>query len=177
MDIKKELQELKFSDDFGNDVIKQVRKQKEELEKAIHILKVVSLADKIEKLVATDLFNKDNIDSISICCEFEDHNNRHIAEFSLIDENGEIVANYYDRNDNEQAAILCSIFDDLDEFDFDLASSTLRLDSSELKLQPGIKEDILKLFLNIELKKVYDYNNMDVELPINEENNSKKLKM
>jgi hypothetical protein len=95
----------------------------------------------------------------------------------------EIVAGYYDHNDHEQAAALYCIFGILDDFDFDLADQKLRFDIINLGLKPGIKEEILNLFLDKELKHIYncslkeiEYTKMNSELPVNE-SNPKRLKM
>jgi hypothetical protein len=46
-----------------------------------------------------------------------------------------------------------------------------------LDLEQGIGQKILDLFLSDELKKVLEYNNMQLELPSNNEINNKKPKI
>jgi hypothetical protein len=41
----------------------------------------------------------------------------------------------------------------------------------------GIKEQVINLFLNDELKKVVNYSRMQMDLPVNNTNQSKKVKM
>jgi hypothetical protein len=183
MDMQKELKELIYGDDFGAEVINQVTEQQNELEKKMHILKAASLAYQIEALVATDFFSKDDMQYLQLNCDYDQDNGRHMVEFHLADENNAIMVGYYDHQFNEQAEVLYQIFGNLDNFNFDLANSQLKYGSANLELKPGIKEEILTLFLDSELKKIYnttkvqvEYNQMNAELPINN-TNTKKIKM
>jgi hypothetical protein len=181
--MKDELEKLMTSNDFGADVIKHAIMQQDELTKKIQILKVVAFADKIENVVSTDLFSKDGIEVMRVNSDYDDQQNRHIVEFHLFDQDGEIVANYYDHIGHEQGEVLYSIFETLYGFDIELATTKLQLNIINLELKPGIKEEILKFFLNENLKQIYDYtkkeieySKMNSELPVND-TNFKRLKI
>lgn len=176
MDIIKELEQISNSKDYGNDTIHKAIQESIELEKKIQMLRVISLVDKIEDIVATDLFTKDGIEFLQLTSEYDHDLQNHRAEFHLIDKDGGIAAGYYDFEDSEQARALYNIFEDLGLFDFDLANPKLKLETSDFELKPGIKEELLGLLLNTELKNIYDYSKMQLEIPYNDGTN-KKMKM
>jgi hypothetical protein len=183
MNIKDDLEKLMTSNDFGDDVIKQVIIEQDEATKKLQILKVVAFADRMENVVSTDLFTKDGIEVMRVNSDYDDNQNRHIAEFHLVNQDEEVVASSYDYYDHEQAKVLYSIFKTLHGFDFDLATEKLQLTTVSLDLKPGIKKEILNFFLNKDLKYIYDcsmkeieYNKMNSELTINDPS-SKRLKM
>jgi hypothetical protein len=184
MDIVKELEQITESDNFGNDIILKTMHERDELEKKIQMLKTISLAERVESIVNTDLFTKEGMEFLQLSCEYDQDYGGYRAEFHLLDANKEIIASYYEAFENKQVEILHNIFENLYPFDFDWANPKFKQGSADIELKPGVKEHIIEVLLNNELKQIYNqakiqisYNKMQLELPGNNEGNIKKLKM
>lgn len=191
MDIKEALNRMNSSDNFGDEVISElsekirelskkiraIERQKEELDKTMHILRVVFFADKIEELVNTDLFSKDNITKLKVNNVYNSNPGVDETRYDLVNENGEIVSSY-DYVEGEQGKILELIFSELAGLNVAFLNPNLRVKKMvSLSLKPGIKENLLKLFLNEDIKKEYEYGLMDLELPNSNNNGSKPFKV
>ncbi len=173
MDIKNEIEELELSNDFGEQIIKNAIHEQEQIVKKIYLLKVLSLAKQVDDLTKTDLFSENGFEFIQITYEYDDQNFK--LEFYLVDKDEEIVASSYDADD--QVEVLSDIFGSIYPLELDLVSHQLKGNTINIPLKPGIKNTIIQLLLNPELKNLYDYNKMQSDLPENSEKNSKRMKM
>jgi len=175
MNLKEDLENLEKSDDFGDSLIQQAITEQEEIVKKIYMLKVVSLAKKIDDLTKSDFFSKDGIEFIQITYEYDDENFR--LEFYLVDQDEEIMGGYSDADGHKQIEALTEKFEAIYPLDLELVSSNLKGNSINFELKPGIKESIVNLLLNSELIKLYNYNKMQSELPQGNEASPRKIKM
>lgn len=177
MDIVKELEQLN-SESFGADIIKQAQTEQEELAKKLHLLKTVSVANHIEKLVSTDLFSKFGLEFLQLSMNYDDREVGTTIEFFLLNEHQEREVSYYDASVSEQAEVLWNIFSDFGALREDLVSTQFRKKQYlDVRLEAGVKAGILDILLNDDLKKIYEYSKMQAELPSYIENNQKKMKV
>lgn len=177
MDIVKELKQLN-SENFGIDTIKQAQIEQEELAKKLHLLKTVSVANQIEKLVSTDLFSKYGLQFLQLSMNYDDREVGTTIEFFLLNEDHGREISYYDASVSEQALVLWNIFSEFGALREELVSDQFRKKQYlDVSLKVGVKEGILDILVNDELKKIYEYSKMQTELPSNNEAANKKLKM
>jgi hypothetical protein len=177
INIKEELKELE-SDSFGYNAIKKVKIQHEEVFAKLHLLKSISVANQIEKVASTDLFFKVGVEFLQLSINYEDFEKGPTIEFYLLDEDHKRVISYYDASMNEQARVMYTIFDQFGEFDLDLVGHDFKKQIYfNIDLSVNTKEAILNVLLNDELKKIYEYNKMQTEIPEKNEINSKKMKV
>jgi hypothetical protein len=176
MNIKDELKKLDYDEQLGEEIIKKHQLKQEELMKKIHIFKSVLLTNKIEKLVSTDIFSKVNINTLKISKKQEKNIGDKIV-FYLIDESNKAFS-YFDSHAIKQTQILYEVFENFGVFNVSLTNNKLIEHMHiSLELKPGIKDKILEIILSKELKKIYEYNKFDLDLPDNSGNNNKKLKL
>jgi hypothetical protein len=158
-----------------DNIINNIVDERKQLEISLHLFKIIKVADQIEKAVKEGYFNDPEV--ISITLVFDDQDYVHFQTgFYLTNEYG----TKYTEDDNvvyyeKPISFFSDLFNELGKFKIDFINEDCEYKT--LKLDTNIKEEILKLFLNEELKKIYDYNKMQLDLPINNESNTKKLKM
>lgn len=177
MDIKKELEKLNSTKGFGENIIKDIINEQEELEKKLYLFKVMVLANKLEDAVGKDFFKPEQIASVKIFFEFYDHIYVD-TEFYLITESGEKVSESHNKIYYEKPILFFGeLFGELGRNKVDFISSDNELKEIKIELKSGIKEKVLEIFLSEELKTILEYNKMELDLPNNNENNSKRMKM
>ncbi len=177
MDIKEDLKKIATNSDIGINIINQAEEEQYQLSRKIHILKVVYFAETIKKLVETDFFSKDKIEYLQLKYKYDDNIETDTLEFHLLNSNSEKVGGIYDEDCHEQSKFLYPYFSIFFEFDADLINNKIKTNFINLELNEGIEEAILGLLLNEELKKIYDYNKMNTDLPNSNNSSSKKIKM
>jgi hypothetical protein len=177
MDIKKELKQILSKGKVDDEVFVELSRQHEELRlqqiellKKEHLFKVIALANKIENSVEGDFFSKDGIQWLHIECPENQYG--YGIHFWLLDKSEETMINV-----DEQEKFIENLFSEIHNFNSDFANVEVISGYYYIELVPGIKEHILSLFLSDELKKIYEYNKMQIELPGKNKNNSKKIKM
>ncbi len=172
MDITKELLEINSSKDAGASLYQDIKRQQEELLQKRHIVQILCAATEIEILIAEGFFEKDKVKFLTISGD-QDYNGNCRIVFDGLDKDQEYAmgatADYYER-------LFENIFK-YKELDVFLTDIDFNTDNYNLELVPGITEKILEILLSADLKKVYDYNKMQLEMPSNNKNNEKKLKI
>jgi hypothetical protein len=185
MDIIKELKEFEFSADFGDSLIQELKVKEEEARKKRYLIRVISLAKRLESLISTNFFRNAGIEFI----RFElDLIPRRVGEpvytfnSEFFDKDRNIISSYVKEGViTDEAHCLRGIYNKFilpEGLPADLVSSKIQ-DSLKhfLELNSEFREQILDLFLSDELKKVYDYSKMNMELPHNDIKGGKKLKV
>jgi hypothetical protein len=175
MNVNDKLKEAIKEPENIDDIIKNIVDERNQLEINLHLFKIIKMAIQIEKAVKDGYFNDPEV--VSITLVFDDMDYVHFQTgFYLTNEYGE----KYTEEDNavyyeKPIEFFSEVFNELGKFKIDFINENCQYKT--IQLNENIKEEILKIFLNEELKKIYDYNNMQLELPANNENNPKKLKM
>jgi hypothetical protein len=93
--------------------------------------------------------------------------------FWLIDKDGE----YISKKVPEQENFVKMLFEKIEDFNADFINEKNLCGECKLELKCGIGEKLLNFFLSDELRKVLDYNKINLELPNNNEPNKKKSKI
>jgi hypothetical protein len=176
MDIKNELQSLNSNDKLGLEIVKKLELEQLELLKKMHIFKSVLLANQLERLVSTDFFSKVGMNILKLNQKYH-KDFGHNINFYLVDERRNKNYTYYDTFTVEQAVVLHKVFENFGMFNIELTDKKLMENMHiSFDLKPGIKEKFLEIILSKELKSIYEYNNMGLELE-NNNSSSKKPKL
>lgn len=175
MDIKNELKEITLNSDSVNEVIKSIMDEQEKLEKKLHLFNIISLADKIEKFVEEGYFDNPKVISLNLVFDFQNYI-YFSTGFFLKDEDNNILSMddnkiYYEK----PMLFFKEIFSDLGWFKVNFMSEDH--EPKELILEIGIKDKILDIFLSEELKSIYEYNKMQIDLPDDNISSAKKIKV
>lgn len=175
MDIKKELKqmdlELKSAEDIVEDIYAEHReliRQQKELTKKEHLFKVISLANKMEESVQTDFFTKKGIKWLYVECQENQYGYEVVS--LLLDKSENVM------HEEKQETFITNLFSKIESFDIKHANEEIENGYYHIELVTGIKDNILNLFLSNELKKLLDYNKMQIELP-NNETSLKRMKI
>jgi hypothetical protein len=170
MDMKKELQQVEIN---NNDSVLQIRnameKERDDLEKKIQIFKAIEIANAIIEMIKTDLEDlyEKNVYGIAISQLHDSDFDRHRFYFSGVDKNKNSVTN--DRHHlifNSKFMKIESLFSPYKGFGFAPESCNYGPDSHKFFMfSDNIKkEEILDFLLGDELKKIFDYNQMQLDL-------------
>jgi hypothetical protein len=185
MDIKKELEEISSSQNFGASIYNELKKQEEELInqqnellKKMHLINIISAAHEIESLIENNFFDKNGVKFLEIITGTDYHNNKEVY-FDCLDKDKEFAEHPSDDEDNNYYPNLLSKIFKIEELNLELTNIKFKSDDNKtFELKVGVGEKILKLFLSKELKAIYDYNKMQVDVPNNNNNeNGKRLKI
>jgi hypothetical protein len=175
MDIKKELKEIENNPDCLEHSIKRVLLEQEELKKKLHLIKVIGLSNKIEKAVKDGHFKKPEIVAIQLVFEYYNDENYKIDFYLKTKENEYISEFSGEEAYNKQIRFLKKLLKDTGPFEINFMNRSKSRRDIELKV--GVKDNFLKIFLSKELRKIYDYNKMDLDLTVNDVIPTKKLKI
>jgi hypothetical protein len=174
MDIVKELAKVNSSKKFGEEVVNGLISEFKELQHKIYLFQIVVMANKIEDAVAKGIFSKTKFIDIDIVIE---DGGSHRVVYDLLDKNKEFIEPYNKNGeDTKQAKLLNKLVDKIEGFSAEQINPKLN-ENIILELKLGIKEKIFDLFLSKELKSIYDYNQMQLELSNGQESNTKRPKI
>ena len=178
MDIRKELKQIaennKSADDVVVDISQQYEdlvKQQYELVKRQYIFRVMSLASGIEEAVQQGFFNIKNLQWLEIECHETEHG--YGTAFWLMDKDGEFISSKIP----EQSGFILHSFDKIMNFHGDFAQENFASGPHKIEIKTGIGEKLLNLFLSDELRKILEYNKMQLDLPDNNDSNTKRPKI
>jgi hypothetical protein len=189
MDIKKELEDFENSDDCGDKLIANIKIKEEEFKKKGYLFKIISFSKKLENLIKQDIFSSNGIKFIRI--RFNSVNNAYNKQvysvrYDFFNENRDIISCFtyndkHNRSLTKPAVSFNQLFDSCslnDGFSKNFVNSGIDdNDKYIFELKIGIAEEILQLFLSDELKAIYDYNKMQIDVPSNNNENDKRLKI
>jgi hypothetical protein len=171
MDITNDLKKILLNNKYGDEIVINIKKKQDELVIKLHLFKIISLSNKVEKAVNKNFFEGTNIKFIEMEC-LHDEDGLFI-NFSLSDKNHTLIASsHYPK----QKIFFNSLFSHIKDLDVNLSNQILLKSYHILELKFGVGEKLLDLFLSEELKKIYDYNKMKIDLP-NSNEKVKKIKI
>jgi len=140
-----------------------------------HLYKICNFAYRLEDKIAIDFFKKGGVDSIDIMCQYEFHDG-YVLYFDIIDKEGKIMNKLdYRLKKLEQVKIIDSLVLDLKVFEKKFTNFKENI-CYPLNLKLGISEEVLDLFLSKDLRTIFDYDIMQLELS-SENNKTKKIKI
>jgi translation initiation factor 2 beta subunit (eIF-2beta)/eIF-5 len=150
MDIKKELIALNSSEDFGEALIKDMVKQRENLLKKIHILKTKSIANDLEDKVSIDFFKNIGVHYLGIDLRKEYGNNYKIILHSLNENQQKDYSTI-----SESQKFLYSLFENFQGFSNEFVDDFLKNKlHTNGKLEKGIGKFFLNRMLSDDLKEI-----------------------
>jgi hypothetical protein len=184
MNITEELKQLLSNHDFGERIIEEFKTQQKELVKKIHILNIVSIANKLEDKVATDFFKKVELESFEPELHGEKMHKGYGVMAILFHKNkqrnfrGFKRPGYIAIDITEQEQFIDELFRDARDLKPEFLGSLLGK-PAHLYLKPGVKQDFLDFFLSKELhslKNNMNFANENIDILIEQEEElSKKI--
>lgn len=184
MEIQKELSDVRENKKTFRDVIAEIKSKQEELNKKIHLFKVLDAIDVLEEMVRGKVFHKYGIDEIKFV-HIQDYDIGNKLNFELYNcENGERqeVLKYNSSGDYSfPFSIIKSLVKNFDGFDEDNISEDFNnlknVHELYFEAKKGIGERFKNLLLSKEIKTVLGFNELNNNLVSNSENVSKKPKI
>jgi hypothetical protein len=178
MDVSKELDQIDGDNDKIIPLIDSLTKERKELDKKIHLFKVVHIANEITEMLNNDEFDKDDISSIKMGNRFEDDGVFYIS-FLCYDKNGRVVKELNWLGEPVQSLIkLEGLFQTLTGFNSIYVSENFPPDSVEkVDFHQGCEEKFLNLLLSTELKTALNYSDLKRGIPQKDEVKNKKPKV
>jgi len=181
------MEKLEFLSDLvdrkGNvtNIVANLEEKKQEIEKQIHIARVVAFAYKIEDLISDKIFELNQMDSMEIFYEWDyDCGNVFKCVFNYKDDcDYQIIkSNRYDDESIDPYKIINDYVEDLLGFDHSMIDeSFVQNKGFELKLDNDISANIFKLMLSKELSTLLEYNLLGDSLTHNNTSKIKKNKL
>jgi hypothetical protein len=178
MDVSKELNQIDGDNEKVMPLINSLTKEREELDKKIHLFKVIHIVNGITTLLDSSELAKDDISSIKMGHRFEDDGVFYIS-FLCYDKNGRVVKDINWLGEQVQSLIkLEELFQILTGFNSDYVNENYPPNTVEkVILKPGCEEDFLKLLLSTELKTALNYSDLKRDMPQKTEVKNKPYKV
>ncbi len=167
------IHELKLLNSKGmSDAFEYVKSQKELWDKKMHIFNVLNLAHELEKWKTENFSDKFKIESIHLYSSIVgDHNP--VIRFNLDWSDGK--NHYHDMPDFQpHYAIVHDLCKQFHLYNPDYVKQPFK---EVISLNDNITQRILDFMLSDELRTIFDYNKMHLELDNSNTENSKKIKL
>jgi hypothetical protein len=165
------VQELKAVDSNKNDfhsIMKRMEKEKEEMHKKLHLIRVLALAEAIDEKIKNGYLKEKNIVSLEL--------NRGVY--------GVISYGFYEKDgdysDDQDLDGLGQILTNVSEFKTKYVNSSFESGSHngyKIRLNKGFREKLLNALLSEPLKKTLEYSQLYSEMDDTNNNYVKKVKM
>jgi hypothetical protein len=168
------IDELKLMNAKGyGDFFDYAMEQKEIWEKKLHIIKAVNVANEIENVINDGFFKAKGIDSITIeIC----YKGTHYYYFSMYDNDERVELKDEIELDPEPVAKIRGALNELHGLKLDYIGENFNqhVDVNS----PNVRDTILNMLLNKELKNILDFSEMQCEIKDNKvENKNRKSKL
>lgn len=166
MDVSKELDQIDGDNKKVISLIDSLTREREELDKKIHLFKVIHIVNEITTMLDSGELAKDDIFSIKMGHGFEDDGVCYIS-FLCYKQSDHVVKEINGLGEKVQSLIkLESLFQTLIGFNSDYVSENYPPDTVEkVYFKPGCDEDFLKLLLSTELKTALNYSDLKRSIP------------
>lgn len=178
MDISKELEQIDNNKIRVAPLLNNLVAQREELDKKIHLFKIVQIANTIKEMVNNDEFKTDDIYSIKLFNVYDDDYGYRI-NFRCYDKNYDLVSEINWLNEPvESINVLEKLIQTLIGFNSTYINEDFVEGSNkEIIMKQGCEKDFLNLLLSKELKTTLDYSTLKKEVPQANEVKPKKHKI
>ncbi len=167
MDIIQELKERNEKTDALHSILSHLDAQKEEMNKKLHLLRVISLADAIDKRINNGYFRENDV-----------------TKFEISQGVYGVISIYFSKKDDDLADKMDDIdriCSSLNEFKTKYANKDLDAHISpkryKVRIDKNFKNKLFDALLSDELKTIFEYSQMHLELSDNKNSNTKKVKM
>lgn len=161
MDVSKELDQIDGDNQKVIPLINSLTKEREELDKKIHLFKVIHIVNEITRLLDSGELAKDDIFSIKMGHRFEDDGVFYIS-FLCYEQSGRVVKDVNWQGGQVQSLIkLEELFQTLTGFNSDYVNENYPPNTVEKVIfKPGCEEDFFKLLLSTEIKTALNYSDL-----------------
>jgi hypothetical protein len=171
MDLKEEFEKIGSTVDDIKPIVRDLYLQKEEMEKKIHLFNVISFSRGMIELLNTKVISSSNVSALNFRHYMDHETGMNNIMFDLVDLKGkEIDSEFLTEEKNDIWGDVMSLLSSnaLSSFDSSLVNSEFKENVIKtISLLENTENEIINLFLNSELKKVYEYHKMNDNLPIN----------
>lgn len=169
MDIVQELKSVRTNQNDFQSIMAALEKEKEEMHKKLHLIRVLALAEAIEEKIKNGYFKEKNIVSLAL--------NRGAYGF--------ISYGFYEKDgdyaDDQDLDGLGKILTNISEFKTKYANSSFESGNHngyKIRLNKAFKEKLLNALLSDSLRKTLEYSQLYSEMDDTNNNNQvRKLKM
>ncbi len=178
MDLKQELDKISKNKNNVNSIINSLSGEREELDKKIHILKVIKIADAIDEIIKNGDFLQTEINYINLLNNYsDDYAYRIMVDVQSKDHR--VIYNYDLLNNSvESIKGIWELFRILDGFNITYVNEHFGENKRKIiKLDNSFKEELLDILLSRELKTTLEYYNMEKELSNKDNGSNKKHKV
>jgi len=163
MEILRDFSEFENNKKSANEIIMQLENDRKELNKQIHIFKVLDVGSKIQQLFDDGTFKKNDLVSIHIHYEYDyDYGNE--IKYSLHKEDGEVSRAFLPDDLIDKIGETFRIIEG-----FKLENINMEFNkphtSYQVKTEENFKEKFTDLLLSDELKRVLNYSRLQNDLP------------
>lgn len=166
MDFAKEIAEIKARTGNSYTIVNTLEEQKNEIDKKIYMVNVVSVACEIQDMINNGEFSKFNVDKLSLFYGNDlDYGN--VLRYKLLDNNKEIKKTSAHIDDLTEK--LNEILDGVSGFEIEHVSSQLKDDDSVyLNLNMTFEDKFIQLMLSKELYTILEHAELQNTLTTNE---------
>jgi len=176
MDITKDLKRVMTKNASANEIVDDICNLQDELRLKAHIFKVLSLANKIDESINENALKNTNIKLISLefLHEIDDDDRRgFIVNYSFHDVNNNLIPRFKISDLN---ASFTKAFLEIKNVDINLTNKKELEKFHMLEVNETLSDKLLDLFLDKNLKTIFEYNKMQLSLEDSNSNKSKKTK-
>lgn len=166
MDIIQEIRSVNSRNDKFLSIMKNMEQEKEEMNKKIHLIRVLGLVESIEEKIKNGCFKKKNVASLELA-----YGVYGIISHAFYEFGGEYA-------DDQEIDGLGTIFRNINEFKTRYANKSFESGKRyKIRLNKNAKEKLLDALLSDELKKTLEYSQMYSEMELSNTNQNKKPKL
>jgi hypothetical protein len=174
MDASKEIKALNSKEMTTDRIIGILNAEEEEISKKKYLIKVLSLINKIEEMIADGDCANNNIHSICLSYEYKS-NIGHLLKYQIKDKEGTELNSILSSKNYEVFKKIQLEFNRIVKLK--LSDVGLIYDEAiELILKPGIKHELIKALLSEEIQNSLAYSELQSEITINE-SSQKRMKL
>lgn len=177
MDITKELKDLSQDNNFGEDLIEQLKLKEEEIRKKRYLIRVIALTKRFDNIISTKLLENAGIEFIKLQFDIlRTITNKSVYTFSFnfLDKNRDLVSLFVNNREGvitDEASYINKLFNKFllpEGLPQDLVGNKIN-DRFKclLTLNLQVNDQILDVLLSDELKTIYEYNTMQIDLSSN----------
>lgn len=171
MEISKELASIFLKEKTVQDVLKDIELQRENIHKKEHIFKAIAIADALENMIDSGLFEQYDIQKIKMSHYYDTSVEINTMNFYLYGQDNKGFSKYNRSGKLEDEPVepvkkLKKVFDDFHLFHTKEISEDFREEDEKiLEIKKGIGDEILNLLLSSELKSILSYSKLKNNLP------------
>lgn len=189
MNIEQEIININNKTKSPHNIIEDIKKEKNELDKKLHLFNIISFVDLIEKIYTDNFFQDYDIAYVKFNCEEVQHrgiirgNDSQVKigriRFTLLDAEQKEQSGFYFQTDyTNPQKILEEFLEKMEVLKLDNLNDGFAEGLVEtIKVDANLGQSVYKILLSNEIRSAFNYTTMNLLLPDNINVSSKKLKM